>query len=574
MKQKKPNMGHHRHNTEITIDKLRRARHHRTNSIPLKFELKSAHTNITTDPKGISLTPQPTAGVSPRLKKTNSSTLDEPRSLLSSIHTPRENRTGKKINSPRIHVKGYHIGRTIGKGAFGKVLLATRVSGGQELVVKVMEKKGIDDLKRVDQIFGEMFILTSLRHKNVIQLYEVRNQLNNIILVMEYAEGGELTNLIEKHLYLSEKYGCRIFNQILDGLIYCHRRKVIHRDLKLENILLDSEGNIKIVDFGLSERLLGDAKLESVCGTPLYMSPELMQGKKYDSSTDVWSLGIVLYAMLCGFMPFSANNLADLSAKVCGGYYTIPEHLSDHLKDLIKNMLAVKPIDRLHLESIQNHPWAMTGIMGGASEESNAEKLSYEELRHVKRRCHMAASERLSQKRASSNGSAQRSRTPTRNSSPRNLHVHNMNNMHNIRARDAHSPMCHRSPKRANSPRNSRALTRERLSTPPHQTGEDSLSKYVSKRGLMPSATKNKLRSRRFSNGGLKAPGRRSPMMSPSSQRRNRWKSPVSRSNSSAAMEGSSPRPTWINGIGKGRGERRGSRINNVRMKDLKLGNK
>jgi len=403
----------------------------------------------------------------------------ERRSLLTSQNTAKRERKTARRPSPRLHVKGYDIGRTLGEGAFGKVKYARRSTGGQGLVVKIMEKQGIDDLKRVDQIFGEMFILTSLRHKNVIQLYDVVNQFNYIILVMEYAEGGELAKLIEKKLYLHEAYASRLFCQILDGLIYCHRLKVIHRDLKLENILLDSEGNIKIVDFGLSERLLGDAMLDSVCGTPLYMSPELMRGEKYDGSTDVWSLGVVLYAMVCGFLPFHAKSLADLSAKVCGGFYTIPKFISDGLQDLISSMLAVKPTDRLALESIQNHPWAMTDIMG--EERKEKAKLSFSALEQMKKECHQDAEERLARKK---------SKTAKFTPSGRK-YVASEPNTPSIR-----------------SPRSPRT-----------EGGDDSLSKLVKNRGmLMQTAKKNPRHQRRAS---LAINGRRSP-----GAPRRRWKSP------------------------------------------------
>lgn len=272
--------------------------------------------------------------------------------------------------SPTLNVPGYEVGRTIGTGSFGRVKLARRGGRGPELVIKLMPKTRMNDLRRVDQMFAEMFILTSLRHANVIQLYEVINLSRHIILVMEYAEGGELRKLIERNTYLSETFACELFTQILEGLIYCHRLKVIHRDLKLENILLDARGRIKIVDFGLSERLLRDQKLGEVCGTPLYMSPELYRGEQYDGATDVWSLGVVLYAMVCGFLPFSGNNIKEVKAKVNGGFYTIPAFLSQTLRDLIAGALTVNSRRRLTLEAIQNSRWVLSTPLSSCSSGS------------------------------------------------------------------------------------------------------------------------------------------------------------------------------------------------------------
>jgi len=455
------------------------------------------------------ITHEPRSEVSETSRTADCILSQEPKSLLTSVQSnSKKERDTKRIRrpSPRLHVKGYTIGRTLGEGAFGKVKFARRGAGGPGLVVKIMEKKGIDDLKRVDQIFGEMFILTSLRHKNVIQLYDVINQFNNIILVMEFAEGGELSGLIEKNLYLAETHAARLFTQIYDGLVYCHRLKVIHRDLKLENILLDSEGNIKIVDFGLSERLLGDAKLDSICGTPLYMSPELMKGEKYDGSTDVWSLGVVLYAMVCGFLPFSARNLPDLSAKVCNGFYTIPSFLSESLADLIQSMLTVKPMDRLSLESIQNHRWAMDyEFLSG--ERKEIRKLTYAELAVIKADCHRDADERLHRKRQKSLKLRGRSDTVLVIPSSRG----------SSRGSNRASP---RSPRRLISPAN--------------VGGEDALSKLVQRRGIYSAKPKKPsiIRSRRASVNPI------TQRRSPTSFRR-RWKSPASHGSS-----GSLPDPT------------------------------
>eukprot|EP00466_Bigelowiella_natans_P013754 jgi/Bigna1/56264/estExt_Genewise1Plus.C_900005 len=455
--------------------------------------------------------------------------------------------SARRVSSPRIHVKGYNVGRTIGEGAFGKVkVVLNLLFGGQGLVIKIMEKKGIDDLKRVNQIFGEMFILTSLRHKNVIQLYDVVNQYNNIILVvMEYAEGGELSKLIEKHLYLSESHASRLFSQILDGLVYCHRLKVIHRDLKLENILLDSEGNIKIVDFGLSERLLGDAKLESVCGTPLYMSPELMRGQKYDGSTDVWSLGVVLYAMVCGFLPFAAKNLQNLSQKVCNGFFTIPSFLSKGLTDLIRSMLEVKSLDRLPLESIQNHSWAMmTEYLGGGGEENDTKrKMTFSEVAKLKEECHRDADTKLAKMRVS------KLRPQQQQQQQQQQHVRGRSDTTNYSSNQRAAAAA-------------AGLATPRINTSPHARlhphvqdvgaiaggGEDSLARLVNRRGLYSKISK---KNNHVIIGSSPRPGshrrvvssqhRRSPTGGSAVVPRRRWKSPTS-GFSSGGLEVVTPR--------------------------------
>lgn len=202
------------------------------------------------------------------------------------------------------------------------------------------------------------------RHPNIIRLYEVVETNNEIILIMEYAAGGELYDLISKgHLNEDENEGRRIFQQIIFGVEYLHTHQVSHRDLKPENILLDEEGNVKIADFGLSNVMRDGIFLYSSCGSPYYAAPELINGKFYNgSSIDIWSCGVILYAILTGQLPFDEEQIPKLYQKIKECKYSMPPTLSDEAKDLIFRMLQSDPMDRITIPEIKNHKWFNTGL--------------------------------------------------------------------------------------------------------------------------------------------------------------------------------------------------------------------
>jgi 5'-AMP-activated protein kinase catalytic alpha subunit len=208
------------------------------------------------------------------------------------------------------------MGVTLGQGTFGKVKLAEG-RDGEQVAIKIVDKKGIADVEDVERVYRETFILTSLKHPSIIKLHQVIDTPNAILLVMEYASGGELYDRVEESGRVDEITACGLFKQIVAGVEYCHRAKIIHRDLKLENILLGDDGEIKIADFGLSNSIKFGQQLDTNCGTPSYTCPEQLRGDKYvGSSADIWSMGVILFAMVCGFMPFEAPTLPQLFRKI------------------------------------------------------------------------------------------------------------------------------------------------------------------------------------------------------------------------------------------------------------------
>lgn len=195
-------------------------------------------------------------------------------------------------------------------------------------------------------------------HPHIIRLYEVIETPNDIYVVMEYVKSGELFDYIVEKGRLMEDEARHFFQQIISGVEYCHRNMVVHRDLKPENLLLDSRANVKIADFGLSNVMRDGHFLKTSCGSPNYAAPEVISGRLYAGpEVDVWSCGVILYALLCGSLPFDDENIPNLFKKIKGGIYTLPSHLSPGARDLIPRMLLVDPLKRITIPEIRQHPW-------------------------------------------------------------------------------------------------------------------------------------------------------------------------------------------------------------------------
>lgn len=220
-----------------------------------------------------------------------------------------------------------------------------------------------------------------LDHPNIVKLYQVIETEKTLYLVMEYASGGEVFDYLVSHGRMKEKEARAKFRQIVSAVQYCHQKKIIHRDLKAENLLLDSEMNIKIADFGFSNEFVPGEKLDTFCGSPPYAAPELFQGKKYDGPevdgmcfggwlsivfnlnrfpSLVWSLGVILYTLVSGSLPFDGVNLKELRDRVLRGKYRIPFYMTTDCENLLKKFLVLNPAKRASLEVSVLLPFAWT----------------------------------------------------------------------------------------------------------------------------------------------------------------------------------------------------------------------
>lgn len=277
-----------------------------------------------------------------------------------------------KKRSP-VKIGPWKLGKTLGKGANGRVFLATNVDTNQKAAVKIVSKAALshdqkgedadadaDDADSAGLSYGierEIIIMKLLNHKNVLRLYDVWETEKALYLVLEYVEGGELFDLLVDSGPLPEQTAVGFFSQIVLGALYCHSLGICHRDLKPENILLDKDLNVKIADFGMAA-LESGRLLETSCGSPHYAAPEIVSGLHYHGAeSDVWSCGVILFALLTGRLPFDDDNIRDLLLKVQVGNYEIVEDLSPDAIDLIHRMLTVDPEKRIKTKDILKHPF-------------------------------------------------------------------------------------------------------------------------------------------------------------------------------------------------------------------------
>uniref|UniRef100_A0A8C7KRN8 non-specific serine/threonine protein kinase n=1 Tax=Oncorhynchus kisutch TaxID=8019 RepID=A0A8C7KRN8_ONCKI len=255
------------------------------------------------------------------------------------------------------HIGNYRLLKTIGKGNFAKVKLARHILTGRE--VRQQQEHFLICLAR---LFREVRIMKILNHPNIVKLFEVIETEKTLYLVMEYASGGEVFDYLVAHGRMKEKEARAKFRQIVSAVQYCHQKHIVHRDLKAENLLLDADMNIKIADFGFSNEFVMGSKLDTFCGSPPYAAPELFQGKKYDGpEVDVWSLGVILYTLVSGSLPFDGQNLKELRERVLRGKYRIPFYMSTDCENLLKRFLVLNPAKRGTLEQIMKDRWINAG---------------------------------------------------------------------------------------------------------------------------------------------------------------------------------------------------------------------
>ncbi|KAG2184797.1 hypothetical protein INT43_000710, partial [Umbelopsis isabellina] len=318
--------------------------------------------------------PQTIASPAPQRRSIRKKAVNKPSSeAFTPFTSPTTGRRRKDVGD-------YWLGHTLGKGSSGRVKIGVHKETGQKVAIKIISKTHLASNGSVERaVKREIAIMKLIDHPNIISLIDVIDMSDspNLYLILEYVEGGELFEHLVSRGRLCETEARRYFQQIIFGLEYCHRHLICHRDLKPENLLLDENKNIKIADFGMASLQPTGSLLRTSCGSPHYASPEIVAGIAYNgSASDIWSCGIILFALLCGHLPFDDENIRLLLSKVSyhidislpiglylpsrqvkSGKYRMPDHVPQLARDLITRILVIDPKERFTMEDIQSHPW-------------------------------------------------------------------------------------------------------------------------------------------------------------------------------------------------------------------------
>jgi len=255
----------------------------------------------------------------------------------------------------------YEIGKELGRGGFSIVKKGKNKFTGEEVAIKCINKRTLKK-EELQLLSREINIMQKLRHKNIVQLIDMYETPNDLFLVLELVSGGELFDQIVERGSYTESDAAGLVRQILEGISYMHSHGVVHRDLKPENLLCQSANFIKIADFGLSKDV-ETGNLQTSCGTPSYVAPEVLLGGQYDNEVDIWSTGVIAYVLLCGFTPFYGDNQRQLFERILHAKFDFPspewDEISPAAKDFIKKILVVNPAERMTAEQALSHPWIL-----------------------------------------------------------------------------------------------------------------------------------------------------------------------------------------------------------------------
>jgi serine/threonine protein kinase len=270
-------------------------------------------------------------------------------------------KTEEKCTATR--VMQYDILETIGEGTFGEVKKCMNTNTKEIFAIKIVNWKKIRKNNLEEQMGREISALRNLNHPRVLKAIDVIRNNKFVYIVCELMHRGDMFDYVISKGRLNEKEALFYFKQLIDGVSYCHANNVCHRDLKLENLLIDEKGDLKIADFGYSQTFLTADNLEEIylkttCGTANYIAPEILRYEEYSGpQVDVWACGVILYAMTSGDLPFSADTDRELFKKISSGYFEMPNHFSKNLKDLLWGTLRVRGEERLTIKDIKTHPW-------------------------------------------------------------------------------------------------------------------------------------------------------------------------------------------------------------------------
>ncbi|CAL4086405.1 unnamed protein product, partial [Meganyctiphanes norvegica] len=277
-------------------------------------------------------------------------------------------------NGIHLQISGYYLNKnSYRKMVLGKspgqvetclVKMGVQCVSGKRVAIKIINREKLSEsvLQKVER---EIAIMKLIEHPHVLGLFDVYENKKYLYLVLEHVSGGELFDYLVKKGRLTPKEARRFFRQIISALDFCHSHSICHRDLKPENLLLDEKNNIRIADFGMASLQPDGSMLETSCGSPHYACPEVIRGEKYDGRrADVWSCGVILYALLVGALPFDDDNLRQLLEKVKRGVFHIPHFVPPDCQDLLRGMIEVSPEKRLTLSDINKHSWVIAGGKG------------------------------------------------------------------------------------------------------------------------------------------------------------------------------------------------------------------
>lgn len=255
----------------------------------------------------------------------------------------------------------YDLQEELGNGTFGDVYRAVCLRTGKALAIKLVNKAFLRDINAQRRLLKEIQIQRKLTHPNIVALHDCYEDRHHVFLVMDLCSKGELLSLVRRCGRLPEMKVVGLFRQLVEGVTYLHSKSIMHRDIKLANILLDGDGEdirLKIADFGLAAALdSSDSERTTVCGTPNYLSPEIAFNQPYTYASDLWSLGVALYTMLVGTPPFQGSQVSETIQRVKQGAYSLPDHLTEDARDLINNLLQKDPKMRVPLLEILKHPF-------------------------------------------------------------------------------------------------------------------------------------------------------------------------------------------------------------------------
>jgi len=267
------------------------------------------------------------------------------------------------MTSPNDIIGNYVIERNLGKGSFANVWLARHISMGFYVAVKDISKSSLDTTDSITRFNREISLLKKIDHPFIAQLFEVIETERAYYLIMEYASNGNMLEFVNRNGRINENIARRYFAQLLSSLDYLHNQQyVAHRDLKAENVMLDKYNNIRLIDFGLSNVFSrSEPALNTSCGSPAYAAPEMIRGLQYTKAADIWSLGVLLYAMIVGKLPYDDPNVQVLLGKILNTEVTYPPTLSRSLIDLLKQLMCKNPEQRISMAKIKLHPWFSQG---------------------------------------------------------------------------------------------------------------------------------------------------------------------------------------------------------------------